>query len=191
MTAIAGFVDSDKTVWIGGDSAGGFGDTLTVRTDSKVFRRGAFLFGFTSSFRMGQLLRYKLEIPTRSDGQDVEEYMATSFVDAVRQCLKDGGYARKDSERESAGTFLVGHSGRLFVIDADYQVGETRDGYDACGCGTDAVLGALHATRTTAEYFGGRIDPFVRMQLALAAAERHCSGVRSPFIVESLPYQEG
>ncbi len=178
MTAIAGFVHDDGKVWIGGDSAGIGGWDLTIRSDPKVFRNGDFLFGFTSSFRMGQLLRYKFQPPERYD-QEVFSFMVTSFVDSVRDCLKSGGSAKKELEVESAGTFLVGYSGRLFTIDSDYQVGESADRYDACGSGVQVVRGALFASRVG-------IGPEDRMNLVLAAAERHCAGVRGPFTVMSV-----
>ncbi|MFE2420722.1 hypothetical protein [Streptomyces hokutonensis] len=49
--------------------------------------------------------------------------MATRFINAVRACLKEGGWARKDSEQEQAGVFLVGIHGRLFEVHDDRQVG--------------------------------------------------------------------
>jgi ATP-dependent protease HslVU (ClpYQ) peptidase subunit len=180
MTAIAGFVHNNE-VWIGGDSAGVGGDySLVVRRDEKVFRKGEFLIGFTSSFRMGNLLRYKFQPPQRNADQDVYEYMVTSFVDALRQCFKDGGFAKKENEVERGGVFLVGYMGRLFQIEGDYQVGEAADGYDAVGCGDSIVIGALHAT-------AGLDDPEARMKIALGAAECHSAGVRGPFHIEHLP----
>lgn len=180
MTCIVGLIH-DGTVYIGGDSAGIAGYSLTVRADEKVFANGPFLMGFTTSFRMGQLLRYKLTPPTHpyvEPGQlmDVPKYMVTCFIDAVRECLKAGGYAEKLNEQESGGKFLVGYSGRLFIIDSDYQVGESLDGYAAVGCGADIALGALHATMT--------VEPRTRVMRALAAAERHSAGVRGPFVIE-------
>jgi hypothetical protein len=177
MTAIAGFCHEGK-VWIGGDSAGVGGTHLVVRADPKVFRNGDFLFGFTRSFRMGQLLRYSLTPPRMFTGQDVYGFMVTTFIDAVRTCLKSGGYACREHETEYGGNFLVGYGGRLFEIDYDYQVGEPMDGYAAVGCGHQIVHGALFATVG--------MEPQPRMNLALAAAERHCSGVRGPFTVESM-----
>lgn len=177
MTAIAGFCENGK-VWIGGDSAGVSGWDLSVRADQKVFRNGEFLFGFTSSFRMGQLLRYSFNPPVQKERQDVCAYMVTDFVNALRDCLKSGGYARRESETESAGTFLVGYRGRLFQIGSDYQVGEARDGYDACGCGAAISLGALFALK-------GK-SPRERISVALEAAERHSAGVRGPFVIEEL-----
>lgn len=177
MTCIAGLVDGAR-VWIGGDSAGVSGYGLTVRADSKVFRNGPMLFGFTTSFRMGQLLRYALTIPDHDPRVDVDKFMATTFVDAVRECLKSHGYAKKTEEVESGGTFLVAFKGQLFAIHSDYQVGRALEGFDAVGCGEDIALGALFASPSLA----GRD----RVELALQAAERHSAGVRGPFVIECL-----
>lgn len=179
MTAIAGFIHSDGSVWVGGDSAGVAGLDLTRRADQKVFRNGEFIFGFTSSFRMGQLLRYAFQPPAAADSQDVMAFMATTFVDAVRACLKSGGYASRVNETESAGTFLVAFRGRLFLIDSDYQVSESFCGYAACGAGGSVACGALYATRD-------REDPRERMYIVLHAAENHNAAVRGPFTILNL-----
>jgi hypothetical protein len=142
-----------------------------------VFQRGPYLMGFTTSFRMGQLLRWSLEAGEPTG--DLDEFMATVFVDAVRKCLKDGGFAKKDAEREEGGTFLVGVNGRLFTVHNDYQVAAQVSPYAAVGCGADIALGALYATQP------GAGDPSGRLLLALAAAERHSAGVRSPFTILS------
>lgn len=52
MTCIIGFI-KNKKVYIGGDSAGVGGSHVTIRRDSKVFKNGNFIMGYTSSFRMG------------------------------------------------------------------------------------------------------------------------------------------
>lgn len=171
MTAIVGLVH-DGTVHIGGDSAGVAGWSLTVRADAKVFTNGPYIMGFTTSFRMGQLLRYSLKAP-EPDG-DLEAFMSTTFVDAVRTCLKEGGWAAKENDREAGGAFLVGIHGRLFCVTDDYQVGENVDGYDAIGCGKEIAYGAFYATRPS-------VAPRKRLRLALEAAERFSAGVRGPF----------
>lgn len=176
MTCIVGVVDGDK-VLIGGDSVGSDGWNLTDRADAKVFKVGPFVMGFTTSYRMGQLLRYAFNPPNRHGEQDVMAFMVTDFIGAVRQCLKDGGYAKKESEVEKGGTFLVGYSGRLFKVEDDYQVGESANGYAACGCGQSFALGALYATDGT--------PATDRIMTALGAAEKNSSGVRGPFLVVS------
>lgn len=175
MTCIVGLIHGSR-VFIGGDSAGVGGYDLTVRADKKVFRNGDFVMGFTSSFRMGNLLQHTLTPPRRHPDDDIHKYMVSDFVDAVRECLKKGGYASKEKETESGGTFLVGYSGRLFTIHDDYQVGEGLDNYAACGCGEAYALGSLHASKG---------DPRTRVTMALAAAERFSAGVRGPFHVVS------
>lgn len=174
MTCIVGLVHN-KNVYIGGDSAGVAGLQLALRADKKVFHNGPFLIGFSSSFRMGQLLRHAFDPPKRHPEVDIEKYMSTTFIDAVRRCFKDGGYLKKDNEEEKGGFFLVGFEGRLFNIQSDYQVGESLHGYDACGCGEDVALGSLETTKHL------KMQPGERLLTALKAAEVHSAGVRAPF----------
>jgi len=173
VTAIVGLTHAGR-VYIGGDSAGVAGMSLTVRADTKVFRKKGYLFGFTTSFRMGQLIRYSLKLPKPRG--DLDAFMATTFVDALRLCLKTGGWASKENEREEGGTFLVGVKGRLYAVYDDYQVGKAADGYAAVGCGDQIALGALYATAGTG------LSPRRRVKRALAAAERFNAGVRGPFV---------
>jgi ATP-dependent protease HslVU (ClpYQ) peptidase subunit len=177
MTCIVGLVANGK-VHIGADSAGVSGWSLSIRSDRKVFKNGPLLIGFTTSFRMGQLLQYSLKPPVRHPDRAIMEFMVVDFVDAVRNCLKIGGFARRENEVENAGQFLVGYEGRLFSIDSDYQVNETVDGYAACGCGNEIALGAIFATN--------HLPPDERLRIALEAAERFSAGVRGPFHFESI-----
>lgn len=182
MTCIVGYVENG-TVFIGGDSAGVAGLDITIRQDTKVFKVGEFLIGYTSSFRMGQLLRFNLKLPEhREDKKDVYEYMCTDFIDAVRKCLKDGGYARKNNEEERGGVFLVGYKGRLFQIEGDYQVGESLVNYNAAGCGDSYAKGALYATRENSH----DVDSKEKVLIALNAAAEHSAGVAAPFSVLSI-----
>lgn len=176
MTCIVGLVDKGK-VWIGGDSAGIAGWSRTIRKDQKVFHNGEFLMGFTTSFRMGQLLRFKFKPPTPVEGIDDYEYLCTAWIDAVRECLKSGGFSHVDKNREEGGMFLVGWRGRLFSVDSDFQVGEPQLGYDAVGCGEDIALGALFATDG---------PPRRRVLTALKAAENFSIGVAGPFVIKSI-----
>jgi ATP-dependent protease HslVU (ClpYQ) peptidase subunit len=180
VTVIAGLVDNG-TVLIGGDSAGVAGYQLTVRRDSKTFVNGPYVLGFTSSFRMGQILRHTFTPPTPPSDADIERFMCTTWIDAVRNVLKGAGWALVHEGQESGGTFLVGIHGRLFEVNGDYQVGENLDGYAAVGCGDDVALGALYAT---ADADMAAED---RVVTALRAAERFSAGVRGPFTLTRSP----
>jgi len=122
MTCIVGLVHDGK-VYMGGDSCASNGHLSYVRKDVKVFIRGPFIFGFTTSFRMGQLLQYSLAEPLHDPAISDHQYMTTTFIDAVRNCLKTGGYASATNGTEAGGIFLVGYKGQLYRVDDDYQVG--------------------------------------------------------------------
>jgi len=179
MTCVIGLVHQEK-IYIGADSAGVDSDlSLVARDDPKVFRNGDFVIGFTSSFRMGQILRFKFKPPQRYEGTIDYEYMVTEFVDEVRNCLKDGGFARVKENQESGGTFMVGYRKSLYTIFDDFQVGINRCGFAACGCGQMLALGAMAANAHLT-------DPEARILNALEIAEMFNAGVRRPFHIEKL-----
>lgn len=175
MTCIVGLIDKGK-VYMGGDSAGVAGLDLTVRADEKVFINGDFIMGFTSSFRMGQLLRYKFNPPFHMPDISDDEYMVTEFIDAVRDCFNENGYARNNNGEEAGGTFLVGYNGELYEIHDDYQVAKPADNFAAAGCGYHIALGSLYSSSKG-------LFPKDRVKLALEASERFSAGVRSPFLI--------
>lgn len=180
MTVIAGIAEQGRVI-LGGDSAGVAGYDLTVRSDVKVFSSGAYLFGFAGSFRAGQLLHWSFQPPEPpDDSTQLDAFMATTWVDALRSTLADGGAAFDYCGTESSSAaFLVGVRGRLLEIDSDFQVGEPADGYAAIGCGAGPAQGALNATA------GLGLTAENRISAALIAAERHSAGVRGPFTIIS------
>jgi 20S proteasome alpha/beta subunit len=163
----------EEVVYLAADSAALRGWEMRSTAIEKVFRRGPYLFGFCGSFRMGQLLRYALELPERDPEKDLHEFMCTDFVQAVRSCLKESGFARIDHNEESGGEFIVVHEGEVFTVEPDFQVHQTVYPYHAIGCGAQIAMGALFATEGMA--------PEARLLLAMEAAEEFSNGVRRPF----------
>jgi hypothetical protein len=154
---------------------------MKIRADRKVFIREKMIFGFTTSFRMGQLLQYRLTIPRHPKGMSDYEYLVTEVIEAVRRCFRDGGFSEKQSEQEKGGDFLLGYHGRLYHISSDFQVGLREENYDAIGCGSEVALGALYATSKT------DLSSVERIGLALEAAAHLNMGVRGPFHTMVLP----
>lgn len=179
MTCIVG-IESEKGVFIGGDSAGVSGLHVVKVTQPKVFKNGDFIFGFTSSFRMGQLLQYKFNAPYHKPEIDDLEYLATDVVDHIRNLFRDGGFARNKSGEEVGGTFLLGYKGKLYYIDSDYQVGRTQCRYNAVGCGEEYAFGSLYTTD------GSNLTEEERIELALKSASEFSGGVCEPFNIVSL-----
>lgn len=178
MTCIVGYLDKKtKKVTIGGDSAGVAGLDITIRKDEKVFKVGDFIIGCTSSFRMIQLLRFSFK-PPEIKSKNIYEYMCTDFINAVRDCFKNGGYLQKYSDGdEKGGTFLVAHKNRLFRIENDFQVAESLNGIDAVGCGADYALGSLHILSRQ------NLTPKEKVLKSLETASFFSAGVSKPFVI--------
>lgn len=176
MTCIVGVRQNGK-VWLGGDSAGIAGWELRA-VDLKVFQRGPFLYGVAGSVRVSNLIRYAFQPPAPLMSLSI--YMVTTWIDALRDCLKAGGVAGKNNEVEELtdSALLVGIQGRLFSVYSDYQVSEDQAAYAGVGCGAATALGALAVS--------WQLPPAARCRAALRAAELHNIGVRGPFVVQSL-----
>jgi ATP-dependent protease HslVU (ClpYQ) peptidase subunit len=172
MTCIVGLKHNGK-VYLGGDSAGVARLDITIRKDVKVFAKKGMIIGCTSSYRMIQLLQYKLVVPPDTTN-DPHKYMCTTFVDKVIKLFKDNSWAELKNNVQLGGQFLIGYKKRLFKIEDDFQVGESAEDYASCGCGESFALGSL--------YSSAYIDnPIERLKQSLFAAEHFSGGVRAPF----------
>ncbi|MBW2526292.1 MAG: hypothetical protein JRI23_19075 [Deltaproteobacteria bacterium] len=177
MTCVVGLVQEGR-VYIGVDSASVQGWVRRTTNLRKVFRRGPFLIGYTTSFRMGQLLEHHLEVPKQEDDESDMAHMVTKFVESARLLLKDKGFAKIESNAETGGQFLVGFRGRLYSVQNDFQVGEMTEGLDSIGSGSDFALGAMKALED--------LPPKRRIKKALEIAAHFNMGVCAPFHVRTI-----
>lgn len=180
MTCIVGLIENGIT-YIGGDSCGSNGYSKTIRTDKKVFKlkdTPNAILGYTSSFRMGQLLMYATDLIDKRDEPNIDhEYLVTKFIPNVIKLFENGGYSRNKNGEKEGGSFLLGYKDMLYHIEDDYQVGIPIDNYDACGCGEYYALGSLKTT----ENLG--LTPIERIHLALQSASKFSIGVSAPFYI--------
>ena len=157
MTCIVAIKDDDN-IYIGGDRQGSSGGFITHRNKPKVFtlnygyqgkqglnKQDAMLIGFTSSFRMGDILRHIFKAPDYQLGIGPEDYMVKFFVPELIKCFKKNEYIQKKDESISGGCFIVCLRGRIFTIEEDFQVGESIENYAAVGSGSEIALGAFYA----------------------------------------------
>lgn len=182
MTCIIG-LEHDGKVYIGGDSQSSGGWDKGIAVSPKVFRRGDFLIGYTDSWRMGQILQYHLSVRPPLEGETDDAYMVIAFIEAVRDCLRQYGYMRIDSNTETGGQFLVGYKAKLYRIDADFQVLRFAEDMSAVGCGAAYALGALMALTRSIFTVGKPFDPVEVIGTALSVAQRFSNGVGDPFTI--------
>lgn len=185
MTCIVG-IEHDGGVWIGGDSATVSDIDVCVVSEPKVFVNGPLIIGFTTSWRMGQLLHYSLNVPDHDPRIDDMNWLVNDLVDAIRNCFKEKGYIRKQDEAELGGTFLLGYKGKLYYVSDDFQIIRPKDGYAACGCGESYALGVLsYLTKNKLIK-----KPEDALMHALDAAVVHSGGVLKPYTVMNLDVSE-
>jgi ATP-dependent protease HslVU (ClpYQ) peptidase subunit len=177
MTVIVAALSDENEVVMGADSAGISENELEIRRDPKIFIKNGFLFGFCGSYRVCQLVRYHLTFP-KFEGEDAMQYMVTKFVVSLRSMLKEFEVDVKSDEDFS---FIVGFKKNIFVVSADLQVAEQRDGFCAIGAGAQIAKGGLYVAKKA-----GCFSAKNAVVMALKAAERYCTEARGPFIIESV-----
>ncbi len=139
MTCIAGVVDQGR-VYLAADSSASSDIFISKRQEAKLFRKGEMVIGYCASFRVGQLLKYKLNLPTDSE-EDAYAYMCTDFVDTIKKLIEE------NTDKDETLNLLVGYRGRLFEVGCSYEVGEYTEEYSAIGCGFQYALGALYSSK--------------------------------------------
>jgi len=184
MTCIVGFLDEKNSeVYIGADSLGGCGHSVTTRKDPKVFINEDYIMGFTSSFRMGQLLQFaSLPKMKHEDMSNTYKFMVTKFIPCVRELFKNSGYSKISNNEESGGNFLVGLNGCLFSVEEDFQVSVPHEVYEACGCGYDLARGSLYTSQNSSIVSE---KPKSKVKLALESASNASGFVGAPFLILS------
>ncbi len=179
MTSILG-LEENGTVYIGCDSMGAQEDYYFQVAERKLFHNGKMLFGYTSSFRMGQLLKYALEMPVHERGESDMHYLVTKFSTAVRSLFDTHGFlGKKDNQSEFGGDFLIGYHSHLYHFASDFCVLRSKQGILGVGAGGATACAALLAQ----EKHGHPAD---RVKKALVISEKFCHWVSGPFYVEQL-----
>lgn len=167
MTCIVALKNGEG-VFLAGDRRGSNGYTYT-RWGAKVFKVGKFAFGYTTSFRMGQLLQYHWNPPKLKEDQDIAQYLYVDVLNSIKKLFSDDRFDQKGNE---GGTFIMAYSGMVFTIQEDYGMNEVLD-YASVGCGSDEAEAVLYALDKIASPLGSE----ERITLAIEAANARKVGV--------------
>jgi len=184
MTCIVALKTKDKSVWMGGDRQSTAGTTIHILNQPKVVRNGSYLLGSTGTARYSQILAYgSIPPPPVKDDKRLYDFMVCDFANFVRQVMASFGHLEKYNEirEDSMGATLIGVHGRIFHLNCDFAVTETKDPYIAIGSGQDIAMGALAALTKV------NMEPAKKLTIALTASEHHCVGISRPFDLLHLP----
>lgn len=178
MTLIAAQMDKTGIVWMAADSLGSNsnGDRY-IRKDKKIFKKDGYLIGYTSSYRMGQIIEHKAKLPELPLNNRGNIHIV-KVIDAIAESLYNNNYTMEKDNRHYGGEFIIGWHGRLYCIQSDFQYSTTAINYMCCGAGEDFGLGALH----TAQKLKGS-NEIEALLYAMRAGTKHNCFVAPPFIV--------
>ena len=166
MTVIVGLLDSEG-VHLCSDRGISDDDIIMSMSAPKIRQNGPYIIGYADCPGTGQLLHY-MTLPTPPK-RNIEKFMRTTFVSAVRKALVDSGVDLKEGAHAS---FLIGVSEELYLMDtSDWQVLPVD--YMAIGSGASIALGSLY---TTASWKSAE----KRVRTAVSAAIELSPGCRGP-----------
>jgi ATP-dependent protease HslVU (ClpYQ) peptidase subunit len=120
----------------------------------KVVENEEYLFGTAGDLRAINIIEHAFNPPDASGyaGKDLDAFITTRFIPALRKCFEEHGYATGVEEKESKeaaighdSTIMVSINGCIYEIDGDYAWIKDATGLYAMGTGGDYAVGALHA----------------------------------------------
>jgi ATP-dependent protease HslVU (ClpYQ) peptidase subunit len=184
MTCIIGVIDKkNKKVYMGADSCASNGQSKIIRKDMKMFKPECnpnFLVGFTTSYRMGQLLMYGEDdiFPTEEHLSEEKyeinhNYIVADIIPKIQKLFTESGFGTM----EEGGEFLLAYKDSLFRIYCDFQVEETALDYNSCGCGEYYAEGSLFALKNSKK------DIVNKIHTGLQSATYFSVGVQPPFYI--------
>lgn len=145
MTCIVAFKTEEGHSVIAGDYMASNGHNFHKVANSKVFSKSdKCAVGYTSSFRMGQILEHYWTLPPRTEGQELENYINVTVIESLRATFKTYGYGMKNGLEDLGGNFLLLYGERIYEVQYNYSVLDYDLEVIAVGSGSDAAQAALY-----------------------------------------------
>lgn len=158
MTCIIAYTNGTNS-FIAGDKLGSNGFTHGVVVEPKIFEKKfkkvsenglnkteeTLSMGYTTSFRMGQLLTYNLELPEQKSNQNFMQYLVLEVVPLLRKLYKDE-WGSKDTQQDiGGGNFLILHNHEIYEVQPDFSVLQPKSHIASVGCGTYHAMASMQA----------------------------------------------
>ena len=178
MTLVIAISDGQRLVFAADSAASNLKTGEIYNLDNeKIFACGPWLIGHTTSYRLGQVLRYQVSWPTPpADLNHLESFIVREVVEPVRKAMRGAGASKRIQGADNGGSFLVGYAGQIFAIADDYSVVHFPHPFAAIGHGRHVAYGALHALQESP------ISLEEKCRAALEASEAFDNTVRRPFV---------
>ena len=177
MTCILATISKGKVHMIG-DMCGSNGFTHKNYTKNvKVFKNGDFLVGYTTCYRMGQILEYSWETPTKSLDYSDDVYLYKHVVNSLKTAFDTNSFGHKKGKSFSGGNFLLGWKGRILEVQDNLSILE-HEYFASVGCG-EYFANASMATQM--ELGVNEDNPELFLSTALKVTSGLVTGVSSAY----------
>jgi ATP-dependent protease HslVU (ClpYQ) peptidase subunit len=178
MTAIVG-VEFNGKVYMAGDLQGTGGNNKIIHTQPKLFNKKGVLFGFTTSYRFGQILDHLLPDPVVPENpEEVYRWLITVLIPDIKKAMKD-------AEWTTGGSCLIGVKGQLWELQNDWSVLRSVSGYAAVGAGTEYGNASMMTNLKIKPPKNGA-DVILILQNTMEVISQFCPSVgQEAFILES------
>jgi len=140
MTCIISF-ERDNKIIIAGDKKASNSATGSNVKEPKIFEKKKFMIGYTSSFRMGQILKHIWTPPSKKEDQTIDNYLYTDVINSLRQVFEVNNFGESDT----TGTFILVYKNRKFIYQSDNSLLEYEDNVISTGSGEEIAFGSVKA----------------------------------------------
>jgi ATP-dependent protease HslVU (ClpYQ) peptidase subunit len=172
MTAIVG-ISKNNVIYIGADRGASDGDSIISMSRPKIHINGEWIFGYSGSVGVGQLIEF-IKLPTIDKDSDPYEIIRMDIVSKIKELVDDLGVNGEEHYAE----FLIGTQGRLFELSTmDWGVLEVEE--TSIGSGASICLGSLYTSAS-------KTDPAKRIQVAIESAIHYSPTCQHPIDILSL-----
>ena len=112
----------------------------------KIAQNGKYLVAAAGLVRGMNLIQHAF-VPPRAPKNNLDKFMVTKFLPALRSCFVKSGYDMKDDGDVAShdNEFLVAVNGTIYLIDEVYGIERTANKIYVTGSGMELALGAAHA----------------------------------------------
>lgn len=140
MTCIVG-IKADGYVAMGGERGASNDDMIVNLSNPKIIKNGPYLIGYAGSME-AQKMQYSFEPPTPKPDDDLDKFMHTEFLRALKDYYDEWGI---DTSRDGEVSMLIAIGDRLYEHhSADLSLNQYTNQYMAIGSGSPYAIGYLH-----------------------------------------------
>jgi ATP-dependent protease HslVU (ClpYQ) peptidase subunit len=142
MTCIIAYKNKKGNVVLAGDKMGSNGYTHSTVKEPKVFKKGnsgEFMFGWSGSFRMAQILNHLWVAPKRKVDQGHTDYIYSDVIPSFIKTFDDNRFGKDNVY----GFFIMVFEGHIYEVQENMSILERERNTVSVGSGQDYAVAAV------------------------------------------------